>query len=151
MSAPNKDDKAIPIPIPRDDATEKKDDTTPSSVTDPKRPGDDLASASTRPLDEDDIAVLKTYAAGPYTNSIKKLEDEVKSLVGKVNTLKGVKESDTGLSPPSQWDLVADKQMMMMEQTLQVARCTKIIAPNTPQVRLRPRQHNRASFTIPYI
>jgi len=39
----------------------------------------------------------------------------------------GIKESDTGLSLPSQWDLVADKQLMQEEQPLQVARCTKII------------------------
>jgi len=32
----------------------------------------------------------------------------------------GIKESDTGLAPPSQWDLVADKQMMQEEQPLQV-------------------------------
>ncbi|KAF3968035.1 hypothetical protein CMV_008034 [Castanea mollissima] len=30
-----------------------------------------------------------------------------------------------------QWDLVSDKQMMQEEQPLQVARCTKIINPNT--------------------
>jgi hypothetical protein len=35
----------------------------------------------------------------------------------------GIKESDTGLAPPSQWDLVADKQTMQEEQPLQVARC----------------------------
>jgi 26S proteasome regulatory subunit T1 len=40
----------------------------------------------------------------------------------------GIKESDTGLSQPSQWDLVGDKQMMQEEAPLQVARCTKIIA-----------------------
>lgn len=40
----------------------------------------------------------------------------------------GIKESDTGLSQPSQWDLVGDKQMMSEEAPLQVARCTKIIA-----------------------
>jgi hypothetical protein len=64
----------------------------------------------------------------------------------------GIKESDTGLAPPSQWDLVSDKQMMGVrclhcffssplaeahlarryrtpqeEHPLQVARCTKII------------------------
>lgn len=32
----------------------------------------------------------------------------------------GIKESDTGLSLPSQWDLVSDKQMMQEEQPLQV-------------------------------
>ena len=39
----------------------------------------------------------------------------------------GIKESDTGLSHPSQWDLNSDKQMQQEEQPLQVARCTKII------------------------
>jgi len=32
----------------------------------------------------------------------------------------GVKESDTGLAPPSLWDLAADKQMLQEEQPLQV-------------------------------
>jgi 26S proteasome regulatory subunit T1 len=48
-----------------------------------------------------------------------------------VNKLKGIKESDTGLAPPSQWDLVADKQLMGSEHPLQVARCTKIIDAGT--------------------
>jgi 26S proteasome regulatory subunit T1 len=39
----------------------------------------------------------------------------------------GIKESDTGLSAPSLWDLVADQQMLQQEQPLQVARNTKII------------------------
>lgn len=40
-----------------------------------------------------------------------------------------MKETETGLSPPSQWDLIGDKQLMQSEQPLQVARCTKIISP----------------------
>ncbi|OAY79821.1 26S protease regulatory subunit 7 [Ananas comosus] len=47
-------------------------------------------------------------------------------MVKKINDL-----CDTGLATPSQWDLVSDKQMMQEEQPLQVARCTKIISPNT--------------------
>ena len=43
----------------------------------------------------------------------------------------GIKESDTGLAPPSTWDLVADKQVMQQENPLQVARCTKIINADT--------------------
>lgn len=35
-------------------------------------------------------------------------------------SLTGIKESDTGLAAPSQWDLVSDKQMMQEEQPLQV-------------------------------
>jgi len=38
-----------------------------------------------------------------------------------------MKESDTGLAVPSEWDLVSDKQMMQEEQHLQVARHTNII------------------------
>ncbi|KAJ6308689.1 hypothetical protein OIU76_018301 [Salix suchowensis] len=83
------------------------------------------------PLDEDDIALLKTYGLGPYSTSIKKAEKEIKEMAKRVNDLCGIKESDTGLAAPSQWDLVSDKQMMQEEQPLQVARCTKIISPNT--------------------
>jgi len=35
--------------------------------------------------------------------------------------LLGIKESDTGLAPPSLWDLPADKQMMQEEQPLSVS------------------------------
>lgn len=51
----------------------------------------------------------------------------------------GIKESDTGLSQPSQWDLVSDKQMMQEEQPLQVRLCpfpAKIIAAPSHRVDL---------------
>lgn len=70
---------------------------------------------------------MKTYGIGPYNNAIKAVEDDIKKHQEKVKELIGIKESDTGLSLPSQWDLVSDKQMMQEEQPLQVARCTKII------------------------
>nr|CAD1839474.1 unnamed protein product [Ananas comosus var. bracteatus] len=54
------------------------------------------------PLDEDDIALLKTYGLGPYSESIKKAEKEIKEMVKKINDLCGIKESDTGLAAPSQ-------------------------------------------------
>jgi len=73
---------------------------------------------------------LKTYGVGPYSAAIKVTEEDIKKYQDKVKELIGIKESDTGLSLPSQWDLVADKQMMQEEQPLQVARCTKIINPN---------------------
>jgi 26S proteasome regulatory subunit T1 len=64
---------------------------------------------------------------GPYTTLIKQLEEDIKKEQQTVKDLIGIKESDTGLSPPSMWDLVGDKQMMAEEAPLQVARCTKII------------------------
>jgi len=89
---------------------------------------DDDQSAAPPPLDSEDIALLKTYGLGPYTVPIKAIEDEIKKHQQSVKDLIGIKESDTGLSQPSQWDLVGDKQMMQEEAPLQVARCTKIIA-----------------------
>ena len=78
-------------------------------------------------LDAADIELLKTYGNGPYTLRIKACEDEIKAQEKKVKELIGIKDSDTGLCIPSQWDLVADKQAIQEEQPLQVARCTKII------------------------
>jgi 26S proteasome regulatory subunit T1 len=74
---------------------------------------------------------LKSYGLGPYSNKIKAVEEEIKQAQQKVKDLIGIKESDTGLSPPSMWDLTGDKQMMNEEAPLQVARCTKIISDTT--------------------
>lgn len=70
---------------------------------------------------------MKSYGLGPYSKMIKQLEEDIKKEQQTVKDLIGIKESDTGLSPPSMWDLVGDKQMMSEEAPLQVARCTKII------------------------
>lgn len=78
-------------------------------------------------LDETDIQLLKTYGTGQYARSIKKVEEEIQKIRKKVNELTGIKESDTGLAPAALWDLPADKQTLLNEQPLQVARCTKII------------------------
>ena len=53
------------------------------------------------PLDEDDIALLKTYGLGAYNDPIKDLENDLKTISKRVNDLCGIKESDTGLAPPS--------------------------------------------------
>ena len=74
----------------------------------------------TKALDEDDIKILKTYGLGPYSHRIKDAEKGIKDVAKRVNDIAGVKESDTGLSPPSRWDLVSDKQAMQEEQPLQV-------------------------------
>jgi 26S proteasome regulatory subunit T1 len=78
-------------------------------------------------LDDSDIEILKTYGFGPYTNKIKQLETDITDRMKKVNDLIGIKESDTGLAPPSQWDLIADKNMLEKEQPLLVAKCNQII------------------------
>lgn len=73
--------------------------------------------------------------SGAYTVALKSIEDDIASLSKQINVLKGIKESDTGLSAPSLWDLVADKQLMHSEPALQVGRCTKIIAANTAEAK----------------
>lgn len=78
-------------------------------------------------LDEGDIQILKTYGQGPYAQSLKRIEGEIKDVQQRINEKMGIKESDTGLAPRNLWDLAADKQRMSEEKTLQVARCTKII------------------------
>jgi len=45
-----------------------------------------------------------------YHHAIKAVEDDIKEWLKRVNDLIGFKESDTGLSPPSHWDLAADRQ-----------------------------------------
>lgn len=76
-----------------------------------------------RVLDEDDIALLKTYGLGPYANKIKDAEKDLKDVSARVNDICGIKESDTGLAAPSRWDLVSDKQIMQEEQPLQASSC----------------------------
>lgn len=96
------------------------------------------------------------------------MEDDIKKISKKVNEIcgmlsynttlflleaylfisLGIKESDTGLSPPSQWDLVADKQMMQEEQPLQVARCTKIINAGTDDAKYIINVKQIAKFVV---
>jgi len=99
-------------------------------------------------LDEGDIALLKTYGVGPYTNKIKSTEKEIKEHQEKLKDLIGIKESDTGLSQPSQWDLNSDKQMMQEEQPLQVARCTKIIDAQSEEAKYVINVKQIAKFVV---
>ena len=71
-------------------------------------------------LTEADIALFKKYGTGYYYDTIKSTEDDIAKLLKSVNELTGIKESDTGLSPPALWDLAADKQTLHNEQPLQV-------------------------------
>jgi 26S proteasome regulatory subunit T1 len=82
------------------------------------------------PLDEAEINLFKAYGLGPYAESIKKLEEENKEMVQKINKLTGIKELDTGISLPAQWNLAEDSKRAT-EQPLQVARCNKIINDGT--------------------
>lgn len=64
------------------------------------------------PLSEQDIALFKRYGRGPYTEPIKKAEEDIKEFNQKITTLCGIKESDTGLALPAQWNLQQDMMML---------------------------------------
>lgn len=42
------------------------------------------------PLDESEINLFKAYGMGPYSESIKKLEEENREMVQKINKLTGI-------------------------------------------------------------
>merc|ERR1719333_1411393 len=109
---------------------------------------DHLEENNPKPLDEDDIALLKTYGLGPYSKSIKVTETDIEKIAKNVNEICGIKESDTGLAPPSNWDLVADKQVLSSEQPLQVAHCTKIIDAGTPDAKYMINVKQIAKFVV---
>ena len=117
---------------------------TPAGDDDPLKDDDKPIKV----LDEDDIALLKTYGMGSYATKIKTLETDITALSNKVNELCGIKESDTGLSLPSQWDLVSDKQAMQEEQPLQVAQCTKIVDAGTDDAKYIINVKQIAKFVV---
>ena len=65
-----------------------------------------------QPLTEQDIALIKRYGKGPYHETLKKTEDDIKAFNTKISAMCGVKETDTGLALPAQWNLQADQMMM---------------------------------------
>lgn len=81
-------------------------------------------------MDEDDIKIFKRFGMGPYTKRITQVEDENKKLVEDIKSIIGIKESNTGLALPSQWNLTEDA-MLMKEHPLHVAVCTKILDGKT--------------------
>eukprot|EP01015_Nassula_variabilis_P016531 TRINITY_DN253_c0_g1_i2.p1 TRINITY_DN253_c0_g1~~TRINITY_DN253_c0_g1_i2.p1 ORF type:complete len:434 (+),score=114.21 TRINITY_DN253_c0_g1_i2:69-1370(+) len=115
--------------------------------TDNKESTKDQKVNNSTPLDDNDINLLKRYGLGPYAAPIKVLEDENRELLKNINKLSGIKESDTGLSLPSQWDFAQDKQLLG-QQPLQVARCTKIINPRTDDAKYMITIKQMAKFVV---
>ncbi|RVD93024.1 26s proteasome regulatory subunit 7 [Tubulinosema ratisbonensis] len=81
-------------------------------------------------LKEQEIGLLLSYSKNFYADQISELESQINSLYDTVNLKLGVKEVETGLAPPSLWDLHGDKARLSVEQTLAVARLQKILKPD---------------------
>ncbi|EER11558.1 26S protease regulatory subunit, putative, partial [Perkinsus marinus ATCC 50983] len=101
-----------------------------------------------KPLDDEDIDILKSYGLGPYTGPCKRVEGDIKALGEKINKLCGIKESDTGLAPPSVWDLADDKVKQEQQQPLQVSQCTKILNPGTDDAKYVINVRQIAKFVV---
>ena len=97
--------------------------------------------------DEDDIDILKKYGRGPYTEKIRTIEDEVKALTKDVNRLCGIKESETGLSLPSNWVKIADRKAIG-EEPLMVGRIIKIMDKDTDHTRYMIHLRKVAKYVV---
>ena len=100
------------------------------------------------PLDEDDVALLKAYGGGPFHKPIKETEEFVKTKAEALNKQAGVRESETGLAPPIQWDLNGDQTVMQTENGLHVAQCTRIINKGTDQAKYVISIHDHAKYVV---
>ena len=108
---------------------------------------DEAEQKDVKALDEGDINILKRYGMGPYATKVKELEAENKEQIQNINKLVGIKESDIGLALPSTWNLAADKQLMS-EDSLQVAKVTKIINPRTENAKYMINLRQIAKFVV---
>lgn len=86
-----------------------------------------MSSTQKQTLDEKDMAMVMSYGKNYYNDEIASLDVEIEALFDQINLKLGTREVETGLAPPSQWNLVADKQKMQSDPTLQVARVVDIL------------------------
>ena len=86
------------------------------------------------PLSEEDLAIMTSYTKGPYATQIMDTEKEIGKLVQNINTIKGVRDNNWGLLPPSEWDLQKDS-LLQKTPWYYVCICEKILPPlpNEPQ------------------
>jgi len=106
------------------------------------------ALSTQKALNEEEIRLMKAYSLGPYDSDLKVLEKGVAKRLSDIEDAMGIKESDRGLAPPSQWDLNSDKQALQQEQPLLVARCTKIITPSAQSTQSTAEEEEERQYLI---
>jgi len=84
-------------------------------------------TSSRNTLNENDIGMVLSYGKNYYNDEIRTMEVEIEALFDQINLKLGTREMETGLAPPAQWNLVADKQRLQSDPTLQVARVVDIL------------------------
>ena len=129
----------------------KQQEQANTAATD-KKPADqkedDKKDKGGAALTESDIALFKRYGRGPYTEPIKRAEEDIKSFNQKITALCGIKESDTGLALPAQWNLAQDQMMLKQDPTLQVGRCTKILNAGTEDAKYIVHLKHMGKFVV---
>ncbi|EAY10016.1 proteasome endopeptidase complex, putative [Trichomonas vaginalis G3] len=78
-------------------------------------------------LDENELNIFESFSKGPYSDKIRQAEKDIKELAYKIDKTKGVRDTDTGLAPQSQWDFDGDKNVIGSQEPLNVATCEKIL------------------------
>ncbi|WUR02380.1 proteasome subunit RPT1 (RPT1) [Vairimorpha necatrix] len=78
-------------------------------------------------LQENEIGLILSYGKNYYADKITETENIIKSTFDSISLKLGTREVETGLAPPSAWNLKSDSQRSQSEQSLQVARVCKII------------------------
>lgn len=79
------------------------------------------------PIQENEIGLILSYGKNYYHDLIADLEKNIKDKFDQVSLKLGTREVETGLAPPSSWNLSEDRNRLQEEQTLQVARVCKVI------------------------
>ena len=119
-------------------------DKPKDSNSDPKKEESKLKKTG---ADEEDIEILKKYGKGPYTEKIKKIEEDVEKLTKNINTLCGIRESETGLALPSNWVITQDNRALG-EDSLMVGRITKILDKDTDHTRYIIHIRQNAKYVV---
>jgi 26S proteasome regulatory subunit T1 len=78
-------------------------------------------------MEEKDVGLILSYGKNYYAGEIAERENEIRRLFDQVNLKLGTKEVETGLAPPSAWDLLGDRNRTQTDHTLQVARVCKVL------------------------
>lgn len=98
-------------------------------------------------MDEKEVGRVINLSKNYYTDQIIELENEIIKLQDRINLKLGTKEVETGLAPPSLWDLQSDRQVFTKDQTLQVAKVIKVL-PESPNPRFIISIRQMAKFIV---
>lgn len=91
---------------------------------------------------------VDSYELGPYQKSCAKLDESIRKMNEELIKMTGIKEHDTGLAPPSQWDIRADREILSQSHGLQVATCTKILDAETTEPKYIINIKQTAKFVV---